>query len=125
MRPLHTASGRSRDETSWFDDRIVAAACLFPLSENIALSKSTGTRHRAAIGVFEDNSAAKLLSADTRSELADLLVRGGRLDEADQLVNQAEQVELTAARQAQHRERHCEGRFHTPQCLQDTVPWRP
>lgn len=32
---------------------------------------------------------------------ADAAIKAGRLDEADQLVNQAEQVELTAARQAQ------------------------
>lgn len=35
-------------------DRIVSAATLFPLTENFEISKSTGTRHRAALGVTEE-----------------------------------------------------------------------
>lgn len=34
-------------------DRVVAATCYLPLSENTALSKDLGTRHRAAIGMSE------------------------------------------------------------------------
>ena len=35
------------------DNRIKAAACLLPLTENKGFSKELGTRHRAAIGVSE------------------------------------------------------------------------
>jgi len=38
-------------------DRIVAAGCVFPLSQRDELSKSLGTRHRAAIGVTEETDA--------------------------------------------------------------------
>ena len=38
-------------------DRICAAGCLFPLSQNQELSKTLGTRHRAAIGVTEETDA--------------------------------------------------------------------
>lgn len=38
-------------------DRICAAGCLFPLSQKEELSKSLGTRHRAAIGVTEETDA--------------------------------------------------------------------
>ena len=38
-------------------DRIVAAGCLFPLSPREELSKSLGTRHRAAIGLTEETDA--------------------------------------------------------------------
>ncbi|MFH0954278.1 MAG: diadenylate cyclase CdaA [Verrucomicrobiota bacterium] len=38
-------------------DRIVAAGCLFPLSERPELSKLLGTRHRAAIGLTEESDA--------------------------------------------------------------------
>ena len=38
-------------------DRVVAAASLFPLTENIEISKSTGTRHRAALGLTEETDA--------------------------------------------------------------------
>jgi diadenylate cyclase len=41
-------------------DRVVAAACLFPLTENIEISKSTGTRHRAALGLTEETDAITL-----------------------------------------------------------------
>lgn len=34
-------------------DRIVAATCYLPLSDNMELSKELGTRHRAAVGVSE------------------------------------------------------------------------
>lgn len=35
------------------DNRIKAAACLLPLTQNTNFSKELGTRHRAAIGVSE------------------------------------------------------------------------
>jgi diadenylate cyclase len=38
-------------------DRIVAAGCLLPLSTNPDVSLSLGTRHRAAIGLTEENDA--------------------------------------------------------------------
>ena len=38
-------------------DRIVAATCYLPLSENMGLSKELGTRHRAAVGMSEVSDA--------------------------------------------------------------------
>lgn len=38
-------------------DEIVAASCYLPLSENRNISKSLGTRHRAAIGLSEETDA--------------------------------------------------------------------
>jgi diadenylate cyclase len=38
-------------------DRICAAGCLFPLSQKAELSKTLGTRHRAAIGITEETDA--------------------------------------------------------------------
>ncbi len=37
--------------------RLAAAGCLFPLTENPNVSKSFGTRHRAAIGLSEETDA--------------------------------------------------------------------
>ena len=34
-------------------DRITAATCYLPLSDNMHLSKELGTRHRAAVGISE------------------------------------------------------------------------
>lgn len=39
------------------NDRVVAAACIFPLSQRADLAKSVGTRHRAAIGLAEETDA--------------------------------------------------------------------
>lgn len=45
-------------------DRIVAAACLLPLTEARDLSKELGTRHRAAIGVTEQSDALTLVVSE-------------------------------------------------------------
>ena len=39
-------------------DRILYAACIFPLTQRQDLNKSLGTRHRAAIGLSEETDAA-------------------------------------------------------------------
>ena len=49
------------------DDRVAAAACFLPLTVNPKLSKELGSRHRAAIGLTEENDA-----------VADRRVRGDR-----------------------------------------------
>ncbi|MFT7668708.1 MAG: diadenylate cyclase [Planctomycetota bacterium] len=51
-------------------DRVVAAACLFPLTENIELSKSTGTRHRAALGLTEETDAVTLIVSEETGEIS-------------------------------------------------------
>lgn len=38
-------------------DRIMKAACIFPLTQKQGLEKSMGTRHRAAIGLAEESDA--------------------------------------------------------------------
>jgi len=50
--------------------RIVAAACLFPLSENQQLSKIIGTRHRAALGLTEQTDALTLLVSEETGEIS-------------------------------------------------------
>ena len=39
------------------NDKILAAGCVFPLSQKQELSKTLGTRHRAAIGLTEETDA--------------------------------------------------------------------
>jgi len=45
-------------------DRIAYAACIFPLTQRQDLSKSLGTRHRAAIGITEDTDAAAVVVSE-------------------------------------------------------------
>ena len=48
------------------DDRVASAACLLPLTVNPKLSKTLGSRHRAAIGLTEENdSVAIVVSEET------------------------------------------------------------
>jgi len=50
------------------EDRIAAAACFLPLTVNPKLSKELGSRHRAAIGLTEENdSIAIVVSEETGS----------------------------------------------------------
>lgn len=43
---------------------IVAAGCLFPLSQDSRLSKTMGTRHRAAIGLVEETDAVVVVVSE-------------------------------------------------------------
>jgi diadenylate cyclase len=45
-------------------DRIRAAGCIFPLSEKEELSKTLGTRHRAAIGITEETDAVVVIVSE-------------------------------------------------------------
>jgi diadenylate cyclase len=50
------------------EDRVAAAACFLPLTVNPKLSKELGSRHRAAIGLTEENdSVAVVVSEETGS----------------------------------------------------------
>ena len=47
-------------------DRIVAATCYLPLSDNLGLSKELGTRHRAGVGISEvTDSLTVIVSEET------------------------------------------------------------
>lgn len=44
--------------------RIVAAGCLFPLTQRDEISKALGTRHRAAIGITEETDAVAIVVSE-------------------------------------------------------------
>jgi diadenylate cyclase len=46
------------------DNRIIYAACVFPLSQRVELHKSLGTRHRAAIGLSEETDAVIIVVSE-------------------------------------------------------------
>jgi diadenylate cyclase len=52
------------------DGRVAAATCLFPLTENIEISKSTGTRHRAALGLTEETDAITVTVSEETGGIA-------------------------------------------------------
>lgn len=46
------------------DDKIVAAGCFLPLTDDLSLSKELGTRHRAAIGITEKSDAFVIIVSE-------------------------------------------------------------
>jgi diadenylate cyclase len=60
------------------EDRIAAAACFLPLTINPKLSKELGSRHRAAIGLTEENDAVAVVVSEETGALS--VVADGRIE---------------------------------------------
>lgn len=56
--PLHDGAVLMRD------NRIVAATCYLPLSNNLQVSKELGTRHRAALGISEVSDSLTIVVSE-------------------------------------------------------------
>ncbi len=70
--PLHDGALLLRGE------RIVAAGCMLPLSENATLARTLGTRHRAALGVTEDSDAIAIVVSEETQRIS--VARRGKLE---------------------------------------------
>ena len=51
-------------------NRIVAATCYLPLTDNMELSKDLGTRHRAAVGISEVSDAMVIIVSEETGQVA-------------------------------------------------------
>lgn len=58
-------------------NRIVAATCYLPLSDNMELSKQLGTRHRAGVGISEVSDSFTIIVSEETGEVSTAL--NGRL----------------------------------------------
>ncbi len=56
--PLHDGAAVLKD------DRVVAAGCILPLTQNNFLSRELGTRHRAALGMSEESDAVIIVVSE-------------------------------------------------------------
>src|SRR3954454_11399395 len=68
------------------EDRVAAAACFLPLTVNPKLSKELGSRHRAAIGLTEENDAVAIVISEETGSIS--VVVDGRIErglDSDQL----------------------------------------
>ncbi|MBF6569945.1 MAG: TIGR00159 family protein [Candidatus Binataceae bacterium] len=63
-------------------DRILAAACLLPLSTNPNVALTLGTRHRAAIGLTEENDAVVIVVSEQTGAIS-IASRGRLLQEIE------------------------------------------
>lgn len=59
-------------------DRIVAAGCILPLSNNPTLSKELGTRHRAGLGLTDETDAAVIIVSEETGIIS--MAIGGKLE---------------------------------------------
>jgi diadenylate cyclase len=59
-------------------DRVAAAACFLPLSVNPSVSRDLGTRHRAALGLTEENDAVAIVISEESGGIS--LALGGTLE---------------------------------------------
>lgn len=69
--PLHDGGVLIRE------NRVVAAGCLFPLSQRPELSRTLGTRHRAAIGLSEETDAVVIVVSEETGTIS--IAHRGRL----------------------------------------------
>jgi diadenylate cyclase len=69
--PLHDGAAIVKD------DRVEAAGCFLPLSENVVTASHLGTRHRAAIGLSEQTDAVVLVISEQTGAIS--IARTGKL----------------------------------------------
>src|SRR5438105_11058211 len=60
------------------DDRVAAAACFLPLTVNPKLSKELGSRHRAALGLTEENDSVAIVVSEETGKLS--IVADGQIE---------------------------------------------
>ncbi len=75
-------------------NRVTAATCYLPLSDNMMISKDLGTRHRAAVGISEVTDSLTIVVSEETGRVS--LVEGGmlrRISDAENLRQALEQME--------------------------------
>lgn len=70
--PLHDGAAIVRG------DRIIAAGCVLPLSENIEVGSELGTRHRAGLGITEESDALSVIVSEETGRIS--VGHNGRLN---------------------------------------------
>lgn len=75
-------------------NRVTAATCYLPLSDNMMISKELGTRHRAAVGISEVTDSLTVVVSEETGRVS--LVEGGslrRISDAESLRKALESIE--------------------------------
>ena len=99
--PLHDGAVIVRE------DRVAAAACFLPLTVNPKLSKELGSRHRAAIGLTEENDAIAIVVSEETGSIS--LVVDGQIERglsADVLRSRLRSVVINKKTRRRREEQH-------------------
>jgi diadenylate cyclase len=86
-------------------NRLAAAGCFLPLTVNPRLSRTLGTRHRAAIGLTEENDAVAIVVSEETGNVS--IALDGHIEQAlspDRLRARLHQLLRSSRRQAEVRE---------------------
>lgn len=76
-------------------NRLIAATCYLPLSENMSISKELGTRHRAGLGISEVSDSLTIIVSEETGRIS--IAYDGKLKRnlnADRLRNELENMQL-------------------------------
>ena len=84
-------------------NRVTAATCYLPLSDNLSISKDLGTRHRAALGISESTDSLTVVVSEETGRVT--LAEGGKLTRMN------DQDSLRAALNIMPKEEAGTGRF--------------
>ncbi len=60
------------------NDRMIAAACIFPVSQRVDLDRTLGTRHRAALGLTEQSDAIVIVVSEETGVVS--ICHGGHIE---------------------------------------------
>lgn len=82
-------------------NRIVAAGCFLPISLSPNVSRTLGTRHRAAIGITEETDAVALVVSEETGQIS--LVIAGRIHPLDDMTDLRNHLILLFRREAHSR----------------------
>lgn len=91
------------------ENRVAAAACFLPLTVNPRISRELGTRHRAAIGLTEENDAVAVVVSEETGQIS--LALDGRI-ERDLTPDALRQRMRTLVTLRRSRGRHSGGRSY-------------
>lgn len=91
-------------------ERVIAAACLFPLSQSQKLSKTFGTRHRAGLGLSEESDAFVIVVSEETGTIT-LMTQGKINKDLDEERLRAALVEFY---QPPRRREHRRFKFRSP-----------
>ncbi len=86
-------------------NRVAAAGCFLPLTVDPQLSRTLGTRHRAAIGLTEENDAVAIVVSEETGHVS--LALDGRIEQAlgpDRLRSRLQQLLRSPRREPEARE---------------------
>lgn len=77
-------------------DRVAAATCYLPLSDQRTLSKDLGTRHRAAVGISENTDSMTVVVSEETGKVS--IAYGGELYRALDVDQLREKLEIVQAK---------------------------